>query len=152
MLASIGAAPAMADVETALKVLKGDVGDAAHKRPDPLKSFEHVMGTGEQPWFVSSAGVKYTTETDNLTGDLIVRGYQDVYEMLELNKAMFTENSGYTPDKSIRRVASIPALLRNKIMAEEGWDPWQPSKYPDRYRRLMNNIDYRKLRTAEGRI
>lgn len=142
----------MADVETALKVLKGGVGEAAHQRPDPLKTFENAMGRGEQPWFVSSAGVKYTTETDQLTGDLIVRGYQDVYEMLELNKAMFTENNGYTPDKSIRRVASIPTLLRNKIMAEEGWDPWQPSKYPERYKRLMNDISYRNLRTAGGRI
>jgi hypothetical protein len=118
-----------------------------------MQSFEHLLQqAGETPLFRSSAGALYTSETDEATGDLIIRGYQDVYEILELNQAMLTENNGYTPDKSFRRVASIPALLRNKIMAEEGWDPWQPGKYPDLYRRLMNDPEYRKLRTAPGRI
>ena len=117
-----------------------------------LRTFEHPGGAGEQPLFISSAGVTYTSETDPQNGDLIIRGHQDVWAILEANQAMFAENSGYTADKSIRRAASIPALLRNKIMAEEGWDPWQPAKYPDRYKRLMNDISYRKLRTAEGRV
>lgn len=117
-----------------------------------LESFEHLMQqAGEVPLFRTTGGAMYTTETD-ANGDLIIRGYQDVYEILELNQSMVTENAGYTQDKSFRRVASIPALIRNKIMAEEGWDPWQPAKYPERYRRLMNDIDYRKLRTAPGRI
>lgn len=141
----------MADIDEALRILSGDVGEAAHKRPDPLKSFE-VNARGEQPWFVSSAGIEYTTEHDETTGDMIVKGYQDVYEILELNQAMFTENDGYTEDRSMQRVASIPIILRNKIMAEQGWDPWQPAKYPERYKRLLNDIDYRKLRTAKGRV
>lgn len=143
----------MVDISTAKRVLAGDVGDHAHPRPAPLKAHVGpVRATDWAPWFTSSSGIDYETKTDELTGDMIVRACQDVYEILELNQAMFVENSGYSSDKSMRRVASIPALLRNKIMAEEGWDPWQPGKYPERYRRLMNDIDYRKLRTAEGRI
>lgn len=141
----------MADIDEALRVLRGDVGDGAHQRPDPLKSF-HVNARGEQPWFTSSAGINYTTEHDELTGDMIVRGYQDVYAILEMNQAMFTENDGYSKSRDLQRVASIPHVVRNKIMAEEGWDPWQPVKYPERYKRLMNDIDYRKLRTAGGRV
>jgi hypothetical protein len=143
----------MVDTNEALRVARGDVGDFAHPKPKPVQSYEHLkQESGFTPLFRSSAGINYETAIDNATGDMIVRACQDVYKILELNQAMFTENKGYTPDKSMRRVASIPTLLRNKIMAEEGWDPWQPGKYPERYKRLMNDIDYRKLRTAEGRI
>lgn len=145
----------MVDTAEALRVLRGDVGEAAHAKPKPVQSYEHMkqdMGGGFTPLFRSSAGIEYETAIDNCTGDMIIRAVQDVYQILELNQAMFTENKGYTADKSMRRVASIPTLLRNKIMAEEGWDPWQPGKYPERYKRLMNDIDYKKLRTAEGRI
>ena len=143
----------MADVDEALRVLRGDVGDHAHAKAKPLQAHKGPVRTTDwAPWFTGSTGISYETKTDELTGDMIIRACQDVYQILELNQAMFVENSGYTPDKSMRRVASIPTLLRNKIMAEEGWDPWQPGKYPERYKRLMNDIDYSKLRTAKGRI
>lgn len=101
--------------------------------------------------FVSSAGARYEVQTDS-SGNLLIAGYQDVWAILEANQAMLTENSGYTHDKTFRRVASIPLLLRNKIMIEEGWDPYRPDLYPERYRRLLNDPDFRKLRTAPGRI
>lgn len=142
----------MVDIAKALQAVKGEVGDHAHAKPPPLRTHEATSDSGFQPWFTSSAGIHYETDTDQITGDMIIRATQDVYKILELNQSMFLENGGYNADKSMRRVASIPTLLRNKIMAEEGWDPWQPAKYPDRYKRLMNDIDYRKLRTAKGRI
>lgn len=143
----------MPSIEESLRVLRGEVGEHAHERPKPLVVHDGPVKTTDwAPWFTSSAGIDYETRTDEVTGDMIIRACQDVYEILELNQAMLTANSGYTPDRALRRVGSIPALLRNKIMAEEGWDPWQPGKYPERYRRLMNDIDFRKLRTAEGRI
>lgn len=144
----------MVETEEALRVIRGDVGEGAHAKPPPLKSYESapLQQHGFTPLFRSSAGIDYETAIDNVTGDMIIRACQDVYKILELNQAMLMENNGYTADKTLRRVASIPTLLRNKIMAEEGWDPWQPGKYPERYKRLMNDIDYKKLRTASGRI
>lgn len=142
----------MVDVNEALRVLRGSVGEQAHPKPAALQVYNGHISNDWTPWFTSSAGISYETKTDELTGDMIIQACQDVYQILELNQAMFTENSGYTADRSMRRVGSIPTLLRNKIMAEEGWDPWQPGKYPERYRRLVNDIDYRKLRTAGGRI
>lgn len=141
----------MADVDEAIRVLKGDVGEGAHEKARPLR-LEEMIGGGEHDWFVSSAGVQYTTEMDQMTGEMVVRGYQDVYAILEANQAMFNENKGYTPDKSMQRCASVPLILRNKIMIEEGWDPYRPDLYPERFKRLMNDIDYRKLRTGGGRV
>lgn len=126
-------------------------GDAAPR----LQTFEKMMtGAGEELAFKSSAGVNYTFEDDPLTGDLIVRGYQDVYDILELNKAMFTENSGYTPDKSMRRVASIPALIRNKVLIQTNnqVDLWRPETDEKYYKSFLNDIDNRHLRTAPGRL
>lgn len=119
---------------------------------DLAASVQEAQATGDNSHlFTSSAGIRYDwlPQTD---GSIVIQGVQDVYQILEMNQAMLTENDGYTQDRSFRRVASIPTALRNKIMAEEGWDPWQPARYPERYKRLVNDIDYRKLRTAKGRI
>lgn len=120
-----------------------------------LQTFEKMMsGVGEEAAFISSAGVRYTFEDDPHTGDLIVRGYQDVYDILELNKAMLTENNGYTADKSMRRVSSVPALVRNKVLIQTNnqVDLWRPETDEKFYRRFMNDIDNRHLRTAPGRL
>jgi hypothetical protein len=117
-----------------------------------LRSFEHLMGNGELPLFQSSAGINYTTETDQATGDMIIRGYQDVYAILEANHEAYNTNDGYNKERDMVRLASIPLALRNKIMIDEGWDPYRPDLYPERHRRLLNDIDYRRLRTAKGRV
>jgi hypothetical protein len=134
--------------------MRGDyaVGDDAAPR---MKTFEHLMrGVGEEPAFQSSAGINYTMEDDPLTGDLIIRGYQDVYNMLELNKAMFNENSGYTFDKSMKRAASIPAAIRNKVWIETNGqvDLWHWKTDEKWIKRFLNDSDNRHLRTAPGRL
>jgi hypothetical protein len=124
--------------------------------PPRLQSFERQMqgGSGEESAFMSSAGVKYTFEDDPETGDLIVRGYQDCYDILELNKAMLTENDGYTKDRSMRRVASIPALVRNKVLIQTngGVDLWRPETDEKWYKKFLNDSDNKLLRTAPGRL
>lgn len=109
---------------------------------------------GEELAFRTTAGMSYTFEDDPQTGDLIVRGYQDVYSILELNQSMFNENAGYTADKAIKRVASIPAAVRNKIWIETNGqvDLWRSETDPKFYKRYLNDIDNRKLRTAAGRL
>lgn len=145
-----------ADTETALRVIAGDVGEGAHAKPPPLKSFEHLKQDrhGFTPLFTSAAGIDYETAIDNATGDMIVRACQDVYSILEANQDEFTTNDGYSRDRSIRRVGRIPALLRNKVLVETGGqvDLWRPDTDQKYYKRFMNDPDYRKLRTAPGRI
>lgn len=143
----------MPSVEEGLRVLRGDVGEHAHAKPKELRAAAQNDDPGFQPMFTSSAGIKYESGFDD-EGNMLIRAVQDVYQILELNKTQFTENSGYSPDKSIRRVASIPALLRNKVLVQTGGqvDLWRPDTDPKFYRRFLNDIDNRHLRTAPGRL
>lgn len=87
-------------------------------------------------------------------GGVEVRISQDVAPLLDRNRAMANHNDGYTKSREMRRVASIPAIVRQKWLIEEGWD-CMSTHDPDVARKLMlklNDPDYAYLRTAEGRL
>lgn len=71
--------------------------------------------------------------------------------VIERNKAMATHNDGYTPSREMRRVASIPYILINKWLVEEGWNALDPANH-DRLVRKLNDPDWAFLRTAPGQI
>jgi hypothetical protein len=100
--------------------------------------------------FKTSVGTQYRFHDDG-EGGLLLEGVQDVYSLLEYNKACFTENSGWTWDKSMRRCATIPHMLRMKWLLEEGWDAWK-DEHADALKRKLNDPEYRYLRTAEWRV
>ncbi len=83
-------------------------------------------------------------------GGVIVRTSQDVAPLLDRNKAMANHNDGYSESRELRRVASIPAMVRLKWL-EEGWDCLDPN-CADKLMRKLNDPDYAYLRTAEGRL
>ncbi len=114
----------------------------------------HEIARNEDlPIFTSSAGVQWHMKTDQETGQIVIQGVQDVYDLLEVNKAMMNENDGWSKgEKWMRRAASIPAHLRMKWLIEEGFDAWRPDLYWDAIRRKLNDIDYRHLRTAHWRV
>lgn len=102
--------------------------------------------------FTSSAGVRHLWRDE---GDhKVVVSVQDATPMLDRNRAMATHNDGYGPDRSLRRVASIPAIVRLKWLNEEGWDCFQIHD-PDVARKLkqkLNSSEYLYLRTAPGSL
>lgn len=95
--------------------------------------------------------VTHWSEPDG-EGGLLIHSEQDVEPILDRNKAMLTANDGYNADRSMRRVATIPLIVRNMIINSEGWDPWQPHLFPEKMARLLNDPDWAHLRTADGRI
>lgn len=95
--------------------------------------------------------VSHVWEDDGAGGGLI-HSVQDLEPVLEANKAMALANDGYSPDRTLRRVAHIPAILRQHWQETEGWDAWRPDLYGDRLVRKLNDPDWRHLRTAEGRV
>ena len=127
--------------------------------PKPIKSQFNTDGThtyapkydlpGRHLWR-SSAGAEYSIEATE-DGKMAIHSTQDVYSILEYNKAQLTENNGYNWDKSMRRCASIPHSLRLKWLIEEGWDAWNPD-HEDMLNRKLNDSDFRDLRTAPGRV
>lgn len=104
-----------------------------------------------RPLFNSSAGIAYLWGDE---GDhKVIKAVQDADPILDRNKAMATHNDGYSPSRELRRVASIPAIVRLKWLNEEGWDCF--SGDPDCQRRLrlkLNSSDWAHLRTAPGVI
>lgn len=85
-------------------------------------------------------------------GGATIISQQDVGGALERNKAMRLHNDGYTPSRDMRRVAFIPAIIRDKWLAEEGWDAYRADLYPEKLAQKLNDPDYAFLRTADGRL
>lgn len=120
-------------------------------------SVEEAQATGDNThMFTSAAGIRYDW-LPQADGTTLIRGTQNVQDILELNKAMYNENAGWNADKTFRRVASIPAAVRNKVLIDTGGqvDLWKrghenaDKKWINRY---LNDIDNRHLRTAQGRL
>ena len=61
-----------------------------------------------------------TTETfhDNEDKGIIQQRSVDVKPTLENNKKLYTHNDGYSPDKGLKRVASVPTIIL-EIWAKE---------------------------------
>lgn len=101
--------------------------------------------------FTSGAGVSYDFE-DTGNGEYLIHGTQDLTALLDRNRAMANHNDGYTPSHDMRRVATIPAIIRNKWLNEEGWDAYRPDLYGVELMRKLNDPDWRYLRTADGTL
>lgn len=84
-------------------------------------------------------------------GGVEVRISQDVAPLLERNRAMATHNDGYTESREMRRVASVPAIIIQKWLIEEGWDMRDPAN-ADKLAAKLNDPDWAYLRTAPGRL
>lgn len=86
----------------------------------------------------------------NGDGTVTERYTQDVEPILDNNQALFNCDDGYDGEKNFKRVASIPNLLliehRNK-----GVNLLSPEHEPE-LKRLLNDSDFRKLRTASGNL
>lgn len=95
--------------------------------------------------------VSHVWEDDGAGGG-IVHSTQNVAPLLERNKAMRLHNDGYTKDRTLRRVAFIPNIIRNKWLNEEGWDAYRPDLYGDKLAQKLNDPDWAYLRTADGRV
>jgi hypothetical protein len=102
--------------------------------------------------FTSATGVKHIWVDDDVDGDeyKIVSSY-DCEPILEHNKAQYTHNDGYSPDRTLRRAASIPLILWLKWLNEEGWDAFNPH-HEDKLKRKLNSSEYLFLRTAPGNL
>lgn len=98
----------------------------------------------------SAAGVRYTWE-DQGDGNYLIHGTQDLSGILDNNKAQANHNDGYSKSREMRRVATIPHIIRNLWLQDEGWDCYDEAN-ADKLMRKLNCSDWRHLRTAEGRL
>lgn len=103
----------------------------------------------------STAGINWSmervAETGNISQDYAIHSHQEVDHVLDANKAMNTHNDGYSKDRSMRRVASIPLALIQYWKQVEGWDAFDP-EHGDKLVAKMNDPEWQHLRTAPGRL
>lgn len=89
---------------------------------------------------------------DDRTGDVVGwENRQDVGAVLENNKANATHNDGFSPDRSLRRVASIPTIVIEKWRREYGVDVMNPEHMP-KVMALLRDPDWRYLRNSPGSV
>lgn len=103
-----------------------------------------------RPLLTSSAGIRHYMRT-NEDGSHTFAASQDTDPILENNKALANHNDGYGQSRELRRVASIPFVLIQKWLHEEGWDAFDP-QYADKLAQKLNSSDFMHLRTAPGRL
>ena len=101
------------------------------------------------PLFTSSAGIEHRMVRTDEETQFLATGATD--PVIEQNKTWATQNDGYTQDRSMRRVATIPTIIWLKWLNEEGVDAYKPENTKWLCDRL-NDSDWAWLRTAPGRL
>ncbi len=93
-------------------------------------------------------GMKY----DPIDDELLVRSQQDVEPTLELNKKLYTkDDEGYGSTRDLRRVASIPNIIVEKWLKEDGINVYREEDWP-KVAAKLDDPEYRFLRTAPGKV
>ena len=79
--------------------------------------------------------------------------------IIEHNKKLYTQNDGYSADKGLKRVASIPTLVLeiwakeyNKDQNNGNWFALPIDVQTKILKEKLNSSDYRYFRTAPGRF
>lgn len=83
-------------------------------------------------------------------GGLILKEVQPIDMFLDRNKALATENDGWSDSRDFRREGSIPLWLAEKWKREENVDVFAPSGREFLTRKL-NDGDWAHLRTSPGK-
>lgn len=81
-----------------------------------------------------------------------IASVQDVAPILEEVQAQRMHNDGYSQDRSVRRVAHVPASVRDLWLQQEGWDAYRPDLYAEKLAEKFNDPDWYHLRTADGQM
>lgn len=96
--------------------------------------------------FTSLMGVDWYMHEED--GEVTIACSSDVSDQLDTAKEMASHNSGWSEDKTFRRVGIIPAVIQMKWLNEEGWW-WEDPNAANKLKAKMNDPEYRYLRTAE---
>jgi hypothetical protein len=117
-----------------------------------LDGAEFILGEGQKapPQDENFTHSEFHYEHDNHTPKVGIARYQDVEPILENNKILQTSGDGYNEARDMRRVASIPMIVVEKWMVEDGVN-FLALSGPERSKYLkkkLNDPEWRHLRTA----
>jgi hypothetical protein len=93
-------------------------------------------------------GIGYDEGDDNI----VIRSEQDCQPTIELNKKLMNDGTGgYGPTREWRRVASIPNIILEKWLKEEGIRYWD-SEDTHKLAAKLDDPEWAFLRTAPGKV
>ena len=79
--------------------------------------------------------------------------------ILDHNKKLYTHNDGYSPDKGLKRVASIPTVVLEiwckeytKDQNNSNWFALPKETQQKIMKTKLNSSDFRYFKTSEGRL
>jgi hypothetical protein len=94
-------------------------------------------------------GTGLTTTLEETDNGFLVRHEQDAEPILDLNHAKRSlGRSYYAEDPDMHRVASVPLGVAYQWLAAYGVEAWNPD-HIDKVKRLLNDPEWRYLKTAE---
>ena len=110
---------------------------------------------------ISEETNKNITETylDNGNDGVVQKRSLDVSSILENNKRLYNQNDGYSPDKGLKRIATIPTIIL-EIWAKEyhkdqnkgNWFDLPKDIQQKILKKKLNSSDYRYFRTSSGKF
>ena len=104
---------------------------------------------------------KNITETflDNGNDGVVQKRSLDVKPILENNKRLYNQNDGYSPDKGLKRIATIPTIILEiwtkeyyKDQNKSNWFNLPKDIQQKILREKLNSSDYRYFRTSSGKF
>jgi hypothetical protein len=81
-------------------------------------------------------------------GAFVIETRQDVAPIIERNKALSAADDGFSPSRDVARVASIPIVVQYEWLKRYGINVFDRND-EKRVRRLLNDPEWRYLRTSE---
>lgn len=87
---------------------------------------------------------------DDASDALVIKTTEDVTPLLKKNKELYGLNDGYSPDRTFRRVASIPLVLVH-AWYKKGINIGDPAAWPT-IAKALDDPSFAHLRTAPGRV
>ena len=100
---------------------------------------------------VTPDGVAEYLHFDEAAGTITVERKADVEPAIEANKRAAVQSDGYSPSRELRRSASIPVTVQMTWIERFGGDPLANGNEAW-LRRLLNDPEWRHLRTSPGRV
>ncbi|MEN8810003.1 MAG: hypothetical protein ABF272_01225 [Flavobacteriales bacterium] len=104
---------------------------------------------------------KHITETflDNDKDGIIQKRSLDIEPIIENNKKLFNQNDGYSSDKGLKRIASIPVVILeiwckeyHKDQNKGNWFELPQETQKKILKEKLNSSEFRYFRTAEGKF
>lgn len=101
--------------------------------------------------FDPAYGLDEVFHFDEGSGGFAVETTQDVEPFLERNKQLRNDTDGFTPSRDMKYIANIPNVVIEKWLNEHGVNLFNKDHEPA-VRRLLNDPEWRHLRTSPGRF